>query len=87
MVWIPSHIGIPGNEMADRLANEGVTKPYTEIEINLEISEIYNVIDEFCKNRWQNEWSKHEHEQFLMIEPNVKSVTQYRYAVAGWQSP
>ena len=80
LVWIPSHIGIPGNEMADRLANEGVTKPYTEIEINLEITEIYNVIDEFCKDRWQNAWSKHAHEQFLMIERNVKSVTQHRYA-------
>jgi len=40
-VWLPSHIGIKGNELADKLANAATTKPSIDVNIGLELSEAY----------------------------------------------
>jgi len=38
-VWLPSHIGIKGNELADKLANAATAKPSIDVNIGLELSE------------------------------------------------
>ena len=42
-VWIPSHIDIPVNEQADKLAKHGSTRGQ-EIQINLSIQEVKSII-------------------------------------------
>jgi len=37
-VWLPSHIGIRGNELADKLANAATAKPSIDVNIGLEHS-------------------------------------------------
>jgi len=44
-VWLPSHIVIKGNELADSLANTATPKPDTDVNIGLELSEAYNMVD------------------------------------------
>jgi len=39
-VWLLSHTGIKGNELADRLAGAATVKP---ISMGLELSEVYNL--------------------------------------------
>jgi len=40
-IWLPSHIGIKGNESADRLANLATAKCSIDLDIGLELSEAY----------------------------------------------
>jgi len=47
-VWLPSHIGIKGNELAGGLAGAAAAatvKPDIDINIGLELSEAYNLVD------------------------------------------
>ena len=46
-VWLPSHIGIKGNELADKLANAAAAKPSIDVNIGLELPEAYTLIDRF----------------------------------------
>jgi len=45
LVWLPSHIGIKGNELADRLASAATVNSDVDVNIGLELSEAYNLVD------------------------------------------
>jgi len=54
-VWLPRHIGIEGNELADKLANAATAEPSIDINIGLELSEAYTLIDRYILGKWQIE--------------------------------
>jgi ribonuclease HI len=54
-MWIPSHIEIRGNEMADQLAKAKLNEPNFE-PLQYSPSELYSIINNQMDKLWQNDW-------------------------------
>lgn len=55
--WIPSHIGIVGNERADNEAKNTVTDTNT-IDLYIPPSDITNYINQQLKDEWEHRWQQ-----------------------------
>jgi len=78
IAWIPSHVGIGGNEMADEIAKEAVNHPTVDKHIALDRVEILNAIDKYVIDLWQDRWStsgvaRHNN----IIQPTVSAKVKF----------
>jgi hypothetical protein len=72
ILWVPSHIGINGNESADKLATRATSKPIIDIKIPFELNHIKQISKKITRLKWKNSWqnqSKIEH--YFQINPNL----------------
>ena len=53
--WVPAHVGIPGNEMADAAAKEA--QSLRQIDCPLPFSDFYPKYKTHIRNRWQTKWT------------------------------
>ncbi len=62
--WVPSHVGIPGNERADAAATAAHIEGESDITLPTP-KEIYAVINEKSKLKWQKQWLEVPQSNFL----------------------
>ena len=69
--WIPSHIGIQGNDKADSLAkaainmtpDKNIKTPYTDLKPK---------IKQIITKKWQQLWDENPHNKLFQIQPILK---------------
>ena len=78
LVWIPSHIGLTGNEIADRLAGSAIANAQVDVHIRLEMGEAYLLVEQYVVEQWQRSWATCSNgSQYRQIEPDVWRKVKY----------
>ena len=67
--WIPSHIGIQGNEYADTAAKAALDKRVSEIAIPY--TDCKKRINSLMRKKWQSRWDEAVHNKLHAIHPTL----------------
>jgi len=78
IIWIPSHVGIEGNDMADKLAKAAVMKSQTDLNLPYSSSENNAEIDKYINQKWQEVYNSIQTgSHYKLIEPNISRGIKY----------
>jgi ribonuclease HI len=81
LVWIPSHRGIHGNEVADKNAKDALNHPQVDIEISKTVDDIKQLIDIHTINQWQLMFNQSiTGAEYKKINPTITKKIKYSCA-------
>ena len=69
LCWIPSHIGIRGNEAADMAAKESLNQDITASQVPY--TDLKSHINHFISSKWQERWSSCRDNKLFQIKPTL----------------
>ena len=78
LCWIPSHIGIKGNETVDGMAKAALSMNICPI-IKVPYTDFYEAIKKYIKDQWQSRWTQ-THNKLKEIKPNIGPNQRIRLA-------
>ena len=69
--WIPSHVGIRGNELADAAARRAASASCTR-RFPLPARDLNPAIGSFVQSQWQRAWDEQPNNKLRAIKPQLK---------------
>ena len=72
--WIPSHIGIQGNDKADSLAKSALDM-IPDKNYKIPYSDLKPKIKQIMTIKWQQLWDENPHNKLYKLQPNLKERT------------
>ena len=78
LLWIPSHVGIYGNEKADSLAKASLEKDTIDLNIGLGNSELKNLIKSRLKIKQNSKWQESESSSVKHMRETVPSLLEVK---------
>ena len=70
--WIPSHIGIQGNDKADSLAKTATNMTPDKKNIKTPYTDLKPKIKQIVTKKWQQLWDENPHNKLFQIQPILK---------------
>lgn len=55
-LWVPAHIGVRGNEMADKLAKDALKKESIDLKVQHSKAEVKSIVKARTCEKWQRLW-------------------------------
>ena len=69
-IWVPSHIGIKGNEEADKAAKRALNIDFT-VNFKIPFSDFRSLSSIYCHQKWQESWSKCTENKLFKLQPEL----------------
>ena len=71
LCWIPSHVGITGNELADAAARRAASAPCTH-RLPLPARDFSPAVSLFVHSQWQQEWDSQQNNKLRELKPTLQ---------------
>ena len=69
-LWVPSHVGIQGNSVVDRVAKKALNEIIIK-DVSLPYTDFKPLIRKYILKMWQDRWDGHEHNKLNSIKPDL----------------
>ena len=74
--WVPSHIGIKGNEIADKFAKEALTLNVCE-SIKIPYTDYFPAVRKYIYEQWQQKWDTLVDNKLHSVKPIISSYVPF----------